>query len=243
MDPLLAYPRTNPQKRSRGGGRLKVAEMSALHADSSSDTETASSATFSSARGRERGVARGSGWAPKPPCWPYRGQRRTLPKSLCPPLAHARSATSPRGAAPRTSGGLLLVVLPHGCAARRLPRLKQVRLGASWSEGGVCCQTGAQTAQKPHQGSVRAHDCRGLTRAITLAAHLTVFICSLRWWGVAQTAPATAGGRRCGCGLCGRWWEALHCPTSQGCGACIRPPRVHHAPSAACNMLIKYVAV
>jgi hypothetical protein len=116
--------------------------MSALHADGSSDAETASSATFSSARGRERGVARGSGWGPKPPCWPYRGQRRTLPKSLCPPLAHARSATSPRRAAPSTSEGLLLVVLPHGCADRRLPRLKQVWLGASWSEGGACCQTG-----------------------------------------------------------------------------------------------------
>ena len=152
MDPLPAYPPTNPQKRSPGGGLLKVAETGALHADGSSDAETASSATFTTARGRERGVARGSGWGPKPPCWPYRGQRWTLPKSLCPPLAHARSATSPRRAAPSTSGGLLLVVLPHGCAARRLPRLKQVRLGAYWSGGGACCQTGAQTAQKTPPG-------------------------------------------------------------------------------------------
>ena len=66
MDPLPAYPPANPQNRSRGGGLLKVAEMSALHADGSPDAECASSATFSSARGRERGVARGSGWGPKP---------------------------------------------------------------------------------------------------------------------------------------------------------------------------------
>jgi hypothetical protein len=176
---------------------------------------------------------------PKPPCWPYRGQRRTLPKSLCPPLAHARSATSPRGAAPRTSGGLLLVVLPHGCAARRLPRLKQVRLGAYWSGGGACCQTGANGPETPPGQRARTrlpwpqardHPC-GTSDCIYM------FI------AVVGSSPATAGGRGCGCGLCGRGWEALHCPTSQGCGACIRPPRVHHAPSAACNMLIKYVAV
>ena len=226
MDPLPAYPRTNPQKRSPGGGLLKVAETSALHADGSSDAETASSATFTTARGRERGVARGSGWGPKPPCWPYRGQRRTLPKSLCPPLAHARSATSPRGAAPRTSGGLLLVVLPHGCAARRLPRLKQVRLGAYWSGGGACCQTGAQTAQKPHQGSVRAHDYRGPRRATTLVAHLTVFICSLRWWGVARPPLGAVGAGVVCVGVGGR--PSIAPPHKGAVPASARPASIMH---------------
>ena len=43
--------------------------------------------------------------------------------------------------------------------------------------------------RKPHQGSLRAPDDRGPRRATTLVAHLTVFICSLRWWGVAETPP------------------------------------------------------